>query len=149
DHLRQLRGHGKIQAQLAYYPGTTQPLAYDLTVQLTGGEFHHARLPAPLDHVEALLRCVNGRVPAGRLTARSGPARLEVTLKALALPARLPPSLDDVVREFDARVEHLPVSAESFKTLPENVQVFNTQYAPVGPLTLTYSFRRDSASAWR
>jgi hypothetical protein len=149
DHLRQLRGHGKVQAQLAYYPGTTQPLAYDLTVQLTGGEFHHARLPAPLDHVEASLRCVNGRVPAGRLTARSGPARLEVTLKDLAVPARLPASLDDVVREFDARVEHLPVSAESFKTLPENVQVFNTHYAPVGPLTLTYSFRRDGASAWR
>jgi hypothetical protein len=149
DHLRQLRGHGKVQAQLAYYPGTPQPLAYDLTFQLTGGEFDHARLPVPLDHVEAWLRCVNGKVPAARLTARSGPAKLEVALKDLALPARLPDSLDEVVRELDARVEHLPVSAEVFKPLPEKVQEFNTHYSPVGPLTLTYNFRRVGADGWR
>ncbi len=149
DHLRQLRGHGKVQVQLAYYPGTTQPLAYDLTAQLTGGEFSHARLPVPLDHIEASLRCVNGRVPSAHLTARSGPARLEVLLKDLALPDRLPASLDELVHEVEARVEHLPVSAELFKTLPENVQVFNTQYAPSGPLTLTYSFCREGGSSWR
>jgi hypothetical protein len=149
DHLRQLRGHGKVQAQFAYYPGASQPLAYDLTAQLTGGEFNHALLPTSLDHVEASLRCVNGRVPTAHLTARSGPARLEVTLKDLALPVRPPASLDEVVRELDARVEHLPVSAESFKPLPENVQVFNTLYAPTGPLTLTYHFRREGAGGWR
>jgi hypothetical protein len=148
DHLRQLRGHGKVQAQLAYYPGAAQPLAYDLTAQLTGGEFCHARLPAPLDHVEASWRCVNGKVPTARLTARSGAAKVDVTLKDLVLP-QTPDALEEAVREFDARIEHVPVSAETFKSLPETVQAFNAQYAPAGLLTLTYNFRREGANGWR
>jgi hypothetical protein len=149
DHLRQMRGHGKVQAQLAYYPGSPYPLAYDLTAQLSGGEFAHARLPLPLDHVEAWLRLVNGKVPDAHLTARAGPARLEVSLKDLALPPHAPVSLDELVRECDAKVEHAPVSPDLFKPLPEKVQEFNTLYAPIGPLTLTYHFRREGPTGWR
>lgn len=149
DHLRQLRGQGKVQAQLAYYPGSPYPLAYDLTAQLSGGEFGHARLPLPLDHVEAWLRLVNGKVPEARLTARSGPARLEASLKDLTLPTHPPDSLDELARELDAKAEHVPVSPELFKPLPDKLQEFNTLYSPTGPLTVSYHFRREGSTGWR
>jgi hypothetical protein len=157
-HLRQLHGTGNVQASLVYHPGMTRPLDYDVTARLTNGEFTHASLPLPLEQLDASVHCVNGKVPTASLTARSGPAKLEVSLKDLDLPTKpltSPAEFDRLVREIDARVEHLPVSGDLLKPIPDSVTLYTTarefqrQYSPSGPLTLAYSFRREGTDGWR
>jgi hypothetical protein len=111
-HLRQFRATGKVQAAVAWRPGTRAPLNLEMNCQLSDGQFSHARLPFPLDHLEAAIRLVNDppagellalpegsttacpplrallnlRIPAATLTAQAGATRLQGALKDLAVP---------------------------------------------------------------
>ena len=149
-HLRMLKGAAKLQAALAYSPGAASPLSYDVRCQLSGGEWAHARLPQPLEGIEASLRCVNGRVPLARLTARAGPSRLELTVKDLAVPApHADCHLDDLAGEIDGRVEHLPVTDRLFACLPDGLKDLKDDYSPAGQATVDYAFRRTAPGRWR
>jgi hypothetical protein len=149
-HLRQLRGGtARVQALLAHQPGAARPWTYDVTCCLTGAAFSHARLPLPLEQLDASLHCVNGLVHEVNLTARSGPARLSVSLKDLQWPAHAPACFEEAAREIHARAEHLQVTPKVFEHLPETCKEFQELYAPAGPVSLVYHFRRTGSEQWR
>ena len=72
--VRQLRGDGRVQASFAYHPGSGRPFTYDVTCGLTNGALSHARLPLPLDKLDATVHIVNGEIPLAHGTARAGEA---------------------------------------------------------------------------
>jgi hypothetical protein len=147
-HLRQLRGTAALRGKVARQPGASCPLAYDATVELHGGSFSHARLPLSLEGIEASLHVVNGHVPTAHLTARSGPARITVTAHDAAWPGHKPANLDDVVRELEARVEHLGVTPDMMAALPGTCPELGRDYSPSGPVSFDYSFSRTADGQW-
>ena len=110
-HVRTQRGEGHIKAAIAHHPGRPQPFSYDATVTLTKAEFSHPRLAWALHDGEATAHVVNGSIPLAHVTARSGPSKLDLTVKDLSLS--LPPGysikddgsmLTDLVREMDRQL---------------------------------------------
>lgn len=147
-HLRPLRGSGKIQATLLYCPDAVEPFRYEVRCRLTRGEWRHERLPLPLEEIDASLRCVNGRVPEARLTARSGAAEFEVAFKDLLWPSQTPVNVDEIVREMDVEVKHLQVTDQLLEQLPRTCKEIQRRYSPSGPVSLTYRFRKTGADRW-
>jgi hypothetical protein len=147
-HLRDLQGIAKVQATLVHHPGAVEPWTYELNCNLTGGKWHPTSLPIPLEKIEASLHCVNGRVPEARLTAQSGAAKLDVTLRDLAWPGHRPECIEEMVREIDARIEHLVVTEKIFEPLPPGCKDLERLYSPAGPVSLTYTYRRTATDHW-
>jgi len=71
-NIGELSGSTRVQAKLAYRPGSAQPLTYDITCELNNGRWRHEYLPAPLEHLHVQLRCINGRIPHAQLRAQVG-----------------------------------------------------------------------------
>lgn len=147
-HLRQLSGKGKIRATLTYRPGATEPLSYDLRCELKEGSWRHDALPMPLQQIEASLRCINGRVPHAKLSARSEGATVEADLWDLACTGSLPSSIEDIVAKMVVKVEHLQVTPSFFEHLPAKCRKLQTTYNPAGPLSLSYQFCRRDVEHW-
>jgi hypothetical protein len=148
-HLLCLRGTGRVKATLAYTPLSARPLTYDVVGQLTGGEFSHARLPFPVDHLEASVHVVNGQAPRAHVSGRAGDARLDLTLTDLTPPPRDGPfDLYDLVRELDLKLERLPVTPELFGYLPESVRELEEIYRPRGLVSMDHHFQREG-DGWR
>src|SRR5207245_1999644 len=61
-HARQLEGAGKLEAEFSYHPGAPQPWSQDIRCQLSQGRLRHARLPVPLEQIEASLHWQNGQL---------------------------------------------------------------------------------------
>lgn len=148
-HLRQLRGMGKVHLTLVHRPEAEESWSYDLRCQLNKGEWTHARLPVPLEQIEASLTCRNGRVPHAELTARSGAALIQVKLSDLAWPGHEPRDIEECVRELDAHVEHLHVAAPCYDRLPPVCQHLWELYRPLGPVSLHYTYCRTAPERWR
>jgi AsmA-like C-terminal region len=146
--VHQLRGVGKLQAALAYHPASFQPLTYDVTGRLLNGELT-GRLPLPLEKIDALVHCVNGLIPLAHVTAQSGGASLDLTLKDVTPPQRTPEDWYDLARELDLQVNHLALSDDLVEQLPPSVRDLNEIYRPAGVLSVTHTFRRDTAGGWR
>ncbi len=147
-HLHDLQGTAKVQATLVHDPGAVEPWTYDLNCHLEEGKYSHGCLPLPLEQIEGSLHCVNGRVPEAHLTAQAGTAKLDVALRDLAWPGHRPECVEEVVREIDARVEHLTVTDKLFDPLPQTCKDLQRQYSPAGPVTLAYTYRRTSTDHW-
>jgi hypothetical protein len=155
-HIRTLRGEGHVKAAVAYRPGTAQPLTYDATATLKKAEFSHPQLAWALQDGEVMVHVVNGSIPLVHVVAHSGPSNFDLTLKDV--PLSLPPGysitddgsvLTELVREMDLRCEHVYVTDELFKCLPDTVQSFKKEYAPCGYLSMTHTFRKDETGRWR
>jgi hypothetical protein len=146
-HGRQLRGLARLDADVVYEPGGDPEWHYDVHCQLREGEFAHALLPAPLDHVEASLHCVDGRIPTADLTARSGPTEVKVTA------ADVNPSgghtLDTWVRELECHVQHLRLTPQLFAVLPEECRDINDDFHPRGVAGVDFTFRRTAPGRWQ
>jgi hypothetical protein len=147
--VRQLRGDGSVQASAAFHPANARPFTYDVTCRLRNGAFNHARLPLPLENLDADVQVVNGEVPLAHLTARSGPARFDLTLKDVIPPKTSPESLYDPVGELDLEVEDLPVTSDLADQMPDVVRRLRDMYRPTGPMRLTHTLRRDGPGRWR
>jgi hypothetical protein len=147
-HLRQLRGTATLEATVARQPGASQPLAYDLTLKLKDGSFSHARLPLPVDQIEATIKVINGQAPFAQLKARSGQAHIEVTARDLAWPGHLPATMDEVVRQVESHVEHLHVTPTIMAQLPAACPELGTDYSPTGPVSFDFTFDRQSDGRW-
>jgi hypothetical protein len=141
-HARRLTATGSLQAEVHYHPGSKQPWHHDVRWQLSRGRFDHARLPFPLENLEASVHCVDGQVTLEKLTAQSGATRLRLTGKALAL--RLDTDIFDGQLEF----EHLRVSRELFAALPDPLRELEKDYAPQGAFGGTVYFS-GRAGRWR
>jgi hypothetical protein len=147
--VRQLSGAVKVQAMLAYRPDAAAPWSYDVSCQLHKGEWHHDGLPAPLQQIEASLRCINGRVPIAKVQARSGTANVELRLVDAAWPGHPPKCIEEVVGKLHARVEHFVVTPQFFDSLPQEYRNFHEMYKPAGPVTFSCDFNRVDANHWR
>jgi hypothetical protein len=146
--VQQLRGVGKIQASVAYHPASSQPLTYDVTGRLLNGELNNARLPLPLQKIDAFVHCVNGLIPLAHVTAQSGGASLDLTLKDVTPPKRTPDDWYDLARELDLQVDHLTVTDDLVKQLPKVVRDLQETYRAAGLLSVTHTFRRDDSGKW-
>src|SRR5262249_38998679 len=141
DAAAQPTGSPTLEADFHISPDPPEPLHYDVRCQLSQGELAHAQLPLPLDHMEVSLRCTDGRVPLASATAQAGTARFSLTVKDLVPSEER--TLEGLLRELELRVEHLPVTPEVFKPLPDYIQAFQQDFAPRGVGSLTYTFRKE------
>jgi hypothetical protein len=158
-HLRHLDARGKIEAHLTHIPESPNPLAYEIHAHLHDGHCTHTCLPGTLEAIDADAHYVNGRVPEARLTASFHPAppdstrnpqvlppaQLTATIKDLALPPGIPdsfPEIDNIAREVEVKVDHLTVTPPVLRALPSNLKWLEEDYAPSGPLSLTFACRR-------
>jgi hypothetical protein len=141
DHARQLSGIGRIQADLRYRPGATVPWSHDVRFQLSGGKLCHAKIPFLLENLEARCRCTNDALTIEQLTARSGDMRVEAALRLRSLSSAA--DLDG-----SAKIEHLSVCSEVFKTLPPKLQTIQHDYGPTGFADIAFDFKRRDGH-WR
>jgi hypothetical protein len=137
EHAAHLQGSGNLQADFAYSAGSPQPWSHKICARLTGGTFHHAQCPLTLSGIDATIHCLDGHVTLDRLSAQAGPARVSITGTAQR------PSAD---ADFDGTltVDHMPLSPEVFSRLPANLQKVNADFAPTGPVSLTYHCTREA-----
>ncbi|MGH7225315.1 MAG: hypothetical protein ACRELF_18995, partial [Gemmataceae bacterium] len=112
-HIRELTGTARIQTTLIYHPGAAEPWSYDCRCELEDGAWQHENLPLPLRHIQAKLRCINGRIPHAELRAQVGsashggrPATVKLDLENLVWPKKTPKCIEDVVTKLEAKVEH-------------------------------------------
>jgi hypothetical protein len=145
-HIRQLSGTARIHATLTYRP--TEPLTYNAKCELINGQWRHECLPAPLQHIHALFRCIDGRIPHAQLRARSEGATVQVDLWDLVWPARPPNGIEDIVAKLEAKVEHFTVTPKSFAQLPPVCQMIHKTYDPIGPVSVAYQFYRPDSEHW-
>ncbi len=163
-HVRELSGTARFHTTLVYRPGSAEPLTYDATFELKNGQWNHERLPAPLEHIDAQFRCINGRIPYAKLqaqmmsepvrsaTAKGGPATaatVQVDLWNLVWPTHTPNSIEDIVSKLEARVEHFTVTPRTYESLPPRCQKIYKTYTPSGPVSVSYQFYRPpDAEHW-
>lgn len=139
--VRVLEGTGSFRSTFEFHPGAPRPWTHDVHWQLAGGILDHARLPVALDHIDAAVRCFDGRLTVERLSARAGEARVNVQQGwARSLSA-------DTDFGVKLTVAHLPLTHETFDRLPAALQKVHNDFAPSGPLSLDVDVRR-TAGQW-
>jgi hypothetical protein len=129
EHAHQLEGTAQFHAELGYDPNTDPCWTHTARCRLQQGKLNHPLLPLPLDHIDASLQCVDGRVTLEKLTAQTGDALVEAE-GSLAEPRA------DADFQGKLKVTHLPVSAELFTKLPAKLREINEDYSPVGTVNL-------------
>jgi hypothetical protein len=134
-----LEGEADLKADVAYRPGTSQPLTYDVRLQVTKAKLQHPKLPLPLEDLEASLRSSNGDLRLEKLQARSGLTEIEARGSAV-LPC--------VDQTFECHVEarHLELREPLFAALPEKIRYLYRAFRPTGLATWRADVaRRDGA----
>jgi hypothetical protein len=147
-HIRRLSGVAKVRAILAHRPDAAEPWSYDVDLQFHKGQWQHDCLPAPLQQLEAKLRCINGRVPYAEVRATAGTARATLKLSDVSWPGHPPACIEELARKLHADVEHFVVTPQFFEYLPPAVRQIQEMYKPAGPVTWSYDFSRDDAKHW-
>ncbi|MGL4555235.1 MAG: AsmA-like C-terminal region-containing protein [Gemmataceae bacterium] len=142
-HLARLTGRGEARAAVKY---DGKQITYAADVAVHGGTFSHTLMHAPLQRIEVRAAFRDGAVPEAKLTATIDGAAVEAKLTGLTLPRsrhemETPAALADAL---DARVDRLPVSRDGWKFLPPPLTFLAADYAPEGPISLSYSFRRGT-----
>jgi hypothetical protein len=148
-HLRHLQATAGIQATIGYQPGSTQPLAYDVTCKVRDGSFSHARLPVPLEQASATVRLLNGQAPLIQLTARAGGGQLALTAKDVVVPDHWPAQLHEYVRDFDGKIEHIRFTPELLAQLPTPCPEARHDYSPEGVASAELHIEHDSEGQWQ
>jgi hypothetical protein len=148
-HARQLEGVANLHASLNYRPGTTPALTHDVHLQVSKGKLSHARLPLPLEQLEASVHCVNGAIASLQASACSGPTRVRLTAHDLD-PDR-GPYLKDLVRDLDLQIDHLDATPELFERLPpclDDLKDIHADYRMEGPANVHFTFQREPSGRW-
>lgn len=143
----QLNGLASISGQVSHPGEAGGPIGHDLTLRLRNGRLRHEWLPGTVEGIDLTVRLNDGKIPEARLTAASGPARLEARLEGVTLAA-VPPDLEAVeslVAAADLRVVKYPVSDDALGYLPADLQFVRAEFAPAGPLNVSYRYRRATA----
>jgi hypothetical protein len=136
----------RVKLQLPDRPGN--PVAYDATLHLTQGKYEHDLLPRPLERLSLTARLLNGVIPEAKLTASSGPTNIEARVADFRLPEHKPDldALERLAGELDLSVRHLRVDDAVLSRLPPELRFLKEEYAPAGPISLHYRYRRAGAS---
>jgi hypothetical protein len=153
-HTRELEGDVNLRAELEYHPDAGKPWTHDVRCRLSKGKLHHALLPLPLEDIDASWRCINGRVPLVKLSARAGQARLDATLKDLDLASDQATEVcfESSIRELDLKIQHLPLTKDLFASLPkcmEDVRGIPNDFDLQGAVSIDFTLRNDGASGCR
>src|SRR5262249_13545236 len=121
--------------------------------------FEHPLLPLPLETIDFQGRCIDGRVTEASLSAANGQMRLTARVADLLIPgapggpARQSTQavedfdLDEMVRELDVAVTDLPITPAAVPHLPEFLRFLEHDFAPRGPISFRYRFRKARAAA--
>ncbi len=136
EDARQLEGVGQLEARFHYRP-ESQQWDHDLRGKLTRGRLRHALIPLPLEELEAAARVANGRITLENCTARAGETRLRATGERASFR-------EGAEMSGELTVENLSVNAELFERLPPQLAALrrvNEDFAPTGPLDLTWKFQ--------
>jgi hypothetical protein len=151
SHLDQLTGEAEVHARLRVNEEGPRPLSYDVSARFRKGRFSHALLPAALDRLEVEARCIDGVAPAATLSARSGKTSLHVRVADLRLPSSKEELCDvhRLMRELDARFEHVEATGSLLDRLPEDLAFIKEDYSPSGPFSLSYAYRKTGAAPAR
>ncbi len=149
SQVRQLCGVGQLHAAVAYHPASARPLTYDVKAHLLDGELNDAGLPLPFKKINAFVHCVNGLIPVAHVTAQSGGARFDLTLKDVTPPKGRVQDVYELTRELDLQVDHLAVTDDLLEHLPASVRDLQETYRPTGLLSATHTYRRDASGKWR
>ena len=142
--LDQLTGQAEIHAKVQLHDAGPRPYSYDVSGHFRQGRCAHPFLPTPLEQIDLEARCINGVVPAARLSAASGNAVLQAPLADFHLPADMR-DLDDphrLMRELDVSVKHVEATPALLARLPEDLQFIKEDYSPAGPISVSYSYRQ-------
>jgi hypothetical protein len=147
-NLRQLEGVGKLEGDLTCQPETAEEWRHDLRLSLSQGKFQHARLPLPLEQIEASLHVVNGRVAHGTVSAHAGRAAVSLSVDDL-VPCGSWESLPERARKLDLQVKNLMLTPELFDQLPDELKEVWEDYQPEGPASLSLTCEQDPAGGWQ
>ena len=142
-----LGGKADLRADLAYHPGTSQPLTYDVWLKVMDGKVRHPKLPLPLEELEFTCHCANGYLLLEGLKAKSGPT--EITAHGSALLATID---KDFQAHFEARhlemsERLLEMSEKLFADLPDETPKLYPWFLPTGLATLRADVARKGG-AW-
>jgi hypothetical protein len=148
QHLRELKGEGKIETTLAYRSDAAEPWSYDVRVELNEGQWQPDCLPSPLHHLHAELRCINGRIPHARLRARCDTGTVALDVWDLVWPGHRPKNIEDIVAKLEAKVEHVTLTSDFLEHLPPLGAKIQKTYNPAGPVSLSYTYQRGQAGHW-
>lgn len=147
---RNLTGVGRVKATLVKRGGANGvPFSYDVQAELHNGALVDSRLPMSLEKIEASGHIQDGHIPQARLTARSGNTSLDLAIRDGTLPGKESGCLDEMFKEIDLHIEHLPVNPALFACLPPDFRDLQGEYKPTGSLTITHSLRHEGSSTWR
>lgn len=146
-HLRRFSATVNVHAQVTLDAAASTPLSYYVHGELSGGEFAHARLPWPLEKLSGSFSARDGVVPEVRLSAVAGKTEVEATLRNL----RLEPGVSwmDRADAVEFRVRHLRVDDSLFDYLPPALQVYKTDYAPDGTVSVHLDLKHCAAGIWQ
>ncbi|QEL15359.1 AsmA family protein [Limnoglobus roseus] len=177
EYIKPLTGRVDVKAEWESEPG--RPTKYDVHFTLRDGHFEHALLPSPLTAIQAAAMFKDGKVTVENLSAKLGPATLDLTLETRPLvgpppvvpipapssrevPARLAsrPIAGDAtasaVTKFEETLERIEVTLRDlslddafFDRLPDEVKKYRAKFSPTGTVAVGYRFNRPTPEAWK
>jgi hypothetical protein len=173
DYLNKLTGKAAVKADLLTEPG--QPAKYDVHLTLKDGRFTDDMLPAPLEKIEAVANLKDSKVTLERLTAKLGPATVQLSFETRTLAPKLPaapipspsgvpaqlaartkeaePSLiakiEEQVERIDFSMSDLAVDDAFFDRVPEELKKFRPKFNPSGTVAVGYRFNRPATTTWK
>ena len=123
-----------MSADLNYDPDAKRPWQHHCRLRLSQAKLKHPDLPLPLEDLEAVLECVDGKLKLERLTAHSGTTPLEIK-DGWAYPGCPDPDL-----ECKVKIDNLHLNRELFAALPASVREFDSDFRPAGIVNLSVEF---------
>ncbi len=150
-HLDKFTARAAAHVELSYDPARAGPFACAAAINLVGGTLEHPALPGKLEGINLSATSDGKTVPSASLSARWGDAKLTASVKDLPLPSgRIElEALPEAMASLDLSAERVPVDAALIARLPEKLQPLIADYAPAGPASLRYTFRRGAAGPRR
>lgn len=135
DKLQGLALEGKVdvKVELAYRPGESEPLSYDVRLEVQDATLRHPKIPLALEELEAILHVAAGEVRLEKLKARSGTGSSATTVEGRGF-ARLP----CLEQDWEAHLElkHVPVNDAMVAPLPEKLRKLQDLFNADGHATI-------------
>jgi hypothetical protein len=141
---RFLEGTGELKAHICYQPDSNGVLTHDIHFHLTHGKFRHAKLPMPLDNIDATVSVLNGQVTLEQCTAHSGDTTVKLKFNDLLLGGER--RWEERFHSLEATVERLPLTREIMKQA--DLDEVWKDFGPNGCVNLTLTICRGK-DGWK
>jgi hypothetical protein len=166
EPIEQLGGVGQIHLDLQYCADSTPSWRHQLRAEVRQGRLVHRSLPFPVENLDLIARCDDGKLAIDSLTGTTGPARF--TLKArldanslatnprsvASMPADKPAHTESLLarclepfRALEFDISNWPVTPDLFDRLPASLAVYRQRFAPTGMIDMSARLTR-TATDW-